>query len=69
VIFITDNIIKIYYLLFKKPYTDPRKCRQESVTELPMPPALEEFYMKHQIVLFQRLRYESGLSVQKYDQF
>jgi hypothetical protein len=42
---------------------------QEFVTELPTSPASGKFYMKHKIVLFQKIEvWISGLSVQNYDQ-
>jgi hypothetical protein len=42
--------------------------KQEFVTELPTSPVLRKYYMRHKNVLFQRLRYGSGLLVQNYYQ-
>jgi hypothetical protein len=43
--------------------------KQEFVTELPTSPASGKFYIKHKIVLFQKIEVGiSGLSVQNYDQ-
>jgi hypothetical protein len=42
-----------------------RKCKQEFLKELPMSPASGKFYMKHKIMLFQKINvWLSGL----YDQ-